>query len=89
MQKGRKPIIYISIEGYQSPLTEAGKGGVMIYVSDELNCKPRNDLNIYQSKGTESIFVELINKNKANDIFFFICVYYLQTITHKIYTCSI
>ena len=65
IQKGRKPIIDISIEGYQSPLnvpTEATKGGVLLYVSDELNYKPRNDLNIYQSKGTESIFVELINK---------------------------
>ena len=71
LQKGRKLIIDISIEGYQSPLsvpTEAAKGGVLLYVSDELNYKPRNDLNIYQSKGTESIFVEVINKNKANDI---------------------
>ena len=50
MQKGRKPIIDISIEGYQSPIsvpTESSKGGVMLYVSDELNCIPINDLNIY------------------------------------------
>ena len=37
LQKGRKPIIDISIEGYQPPQSmpsEATKGGVLLYVSD-------------------------------------------------------
>ena len=71
IQKGRKPILDITIEGYQTPLgipTESTKGGVLLYVSNELNFKPRNDLNIYQSKGLESLFIEVINKNKVNDI---------------------
>jgi hypothetical protein len=40
----------------------------LLYISNELNFKPRPDLNIYQAKGTESIFVEIVNKGKSNDI---------------------
>ena len=71
IQKGTTPIIDISLEGYQSPIgtpTEATKGGVLLYISNKLNFKPRPDLNIYQAKRVESIFVEIVNKNKSNDI---------------------
>ena len=75
--------------------SEATKGGVLLYVLDELNCKPRNDLNIYHAKQVASIFVEIINKNKANDINGVIyrhpsmCPYnfnenYLRQLMHKI-----
>ena len=61
----------INLVGYHDPIgtpTEATKGGVLLYISDELNFKPRPDLNIYQAKGVESIFAEIVNKNKSNDI---------------------
>ena len=70
IQKGTKPIIDISLQGYQAPIctqTEATKGRVLLYVSNELDFRLRPDLNIYQAKGVESIFVEIINKNKCND----------------------
>ena len=69
--KGVKPIIDISLENYHDPIgtpSEATKGGVLIYVSKDLNFKPRNDLNIYSSKEIESSFIEIINKKKANCI---------------------
>ena len=71
IQKGTQPFINSNLEGYQVPIgtpTEATKGGVLLYISNELNFKPRTDLNIYQAKGVESIFVEIINKYKVNDI---------------------
>ena len=69
--KGKEPVMDINLVGYHDPIgtpTEATKGGVLLYISDELNFKPRPDLNIYQAKGVESIFAEIVNKNKSNDI---------------------
>ena len=63
--------IDISLNGYHVPVgtpSEAIKGGVLLYISNELNFKPRPDLTIYQAKGAESIFVEIVNKNKSNNI---------------------
>ena len=45
-QRNIDPIVSIKIDGYQDPVgtpTEATKGGVLLYVSDELNFKPRPD----------------------------------------------
>ena len=44
------PKFDINIKGYKTPVstpTESTKGGVLIYVKNSLNFKPRNDLNIY------------------------------------------
>ena len=49
-------------------MTEAKKGGTMIYVADRINFKPRKDLEIYQSKDLESSFIEIINPKESNDI---------------------
>ena len=71
IQKHMEPIIDITLEGYHKPVgtpTEATKGGVLLYISKELNFKPRNDLNIYETKKLESIFVEIICPNKSNSI---------------------
>ena len=35
--------------------TEATKGDVLLYVSEELNFKPRPDLNIYEWSGTQGL----------------------------------
>ena len=71
IQKGIDPISDINLQGYQTPIgtaTESTKGGVLLYISNDLHFRPRPDLKIYQAKGTESIFVEIVNKNKHNDI---------------------
>ena len=65
------PKIDINIEGYQSPVgtpTESTKGGVLIYVKNSINFKPRNDLNIYKSKELESSFIEIVNPKETNSI---------------------
>ena len=66
-----KPQIDINLPGYHTPhckFTEAEKGGTILYISNELNFKPRKDLEIYESKVIESSFVEIINKKTSNDI---------------------
>ena len=66
-----EPQIDINLQGYHSPhckFTEAGKGGTILYISKELNFKPRKDLEIYESRELESSFVEIINKKSSNDI---------------------
>ena len=71
IEKDKNPIIDICLEGYHKPvgtLTESTKGGVLIYVSNKLNFKPRYDLNIYESKKIESMFIEIINPKSANNI---------------------
>ena len=65
------PIVDISIEGYQAPIsvpTEATKGGVLIYVKTGVKFKPRDDLKIYKSKELESTFIEIINEKDSNNI---------------------
>ena len=69
--KDRPPISDISIEGYQTPVgtpTEATKGGVLMYIKEGINYKPRPDLNIYKSKELESYFVEVVNSSGSNNI---------------------
>ena len=52
-----------------APLVRHQKGeGVLLYVSNNHNFKPRSDLNIYESKILESSFIDIINQNKSNDI---------------------
>ena len=71
IEKGIDPIIDITLDGYHKPVgtpTEATKGGVLLYVSNSLNYKPRNDLNIYESKKIESMFIEIINPKCANSV---------------------
>ena len=69
--KDYAPKVDITIDGYQTPVgtpTESTKGGVLIYVKNNLKFKPRPDLMMYEPKVLESYFVEIINKNQANDI---------------------
>ena len=50
IQKDWDHKIDINIDGYQFPVgtpTESTKGGVLIYVKNGINFKPRNDLTIY------------------------------------------
>ena len=71
LRKGTTPTVDISIDGYKEPYgcpSEATKGGVLLYVSNEFNILPRPDLEIYSSKQVESTFVEVINNNGKNDL---------------------
>ena len=70
IRKNVPPKIDITINGYQEPVgmpTEARKGGVMIFVKNGIEFKPRDDLLMHKSKELESFFLETINKGK-NDI---------------------
>ena len=71
LQVGVEPNVNINIEGFQEPIstpTEASKGGVLLYIANGINFKPRNDLKMYKSKELESAFIEIINPNEANSI---------------------
>ena len=62
--KNIEPLVDITIDGYQYPVwtpTEATKGGVLIYVKEGIEFKPREDLNIYKPKELESYFLETID----------------------------
>ena len=51
LKKGIEPHVNINIPNYQIEHTpsEANKGGTLLYISNDLNCKPRQDLAIYES----------------------------------------
>lgn len=71
IKKNMAPKFDISLEGYQDPVgtpTEAGKGGVLIYIKQGIDYKPREELNIYKSKELESYFIETINSSGKNVI---------------------
>jgi hypothetical protein len=55
--------------------TESTVGGAMLYISNKLSFKPRDDLSslLYRSKELESVFIELNQKNKQNIVIG--CVY--------------
>ena len=48
--------------------TVSTKGGVLIYVKNGINFKPRNYLIIYKSKELESFFIEINNPKESNSI---------------------
>ena len=43
--------------------TELEKGGALLYISSDINYNNHKELNIYEAKELESIFIEIINKN--------------------------
>ena len=83
--KNREPIYDISIPGYQpfSTPTETSKGGVMIYVKDNIDVKRRPDLEakMYESGQLESVFIEILNGKRKNEIFG--CIYRHPTMDIK------
>ena len=53
---------------YESGPTESAAGGTLLYISNHLSYKPRNDLCIYKSTELESTFIEIFNPKKTNVI---------------------
>ena len=77
IKTGIEPIYDLSLPGYkyyQTP-TESDKGGVIIYVKENIDIKRREDLEgkMYKSRELESVFLEIINEGKKNEIFG--CIY--------------
>ena len=70
IKKGDTSYSSIDISGYvsESCPTESTAGGALLYISNKLNYKPRNNLKIYQKNQLESIFIEIINKKAKNVI---------------------
>ena len=60
----------INLKGYshESCPTESAAGGTLLYISNNLYCKPRNHLCIYKSTELESTFIEILNTKKPNVI---------------------
>ena len=48
--------------------TESKAGGCLLYISDKIPYKLRNDLNVYCPKQLESVFIELLLSNKPSQI---------------------
>ena len=46
----------------------ATKGGVLLYINENLLFKPKPDLHIYADKAIESHFVEIINTKGKNSV---------------------
>ena len=53
---------------YEFTPTETTAGGTLLYIANHLLCKCYNDLNIYDKNDLESIFIEIVNPKKSNNI---------------------
>ena len=53
---------------FQHTPTESKAGASLMYISDKISYKMRNDLNIYCSKQLESVFIEVLIPNKQNQL---------------------
>ena len=60
----------INIPGYniEHTPTESKAGGCLLYISDKIPYKLRNDLNVYCPKQLESVFIEVLLSNKPSQI---------------------
>ena len=70
IKKDKSLINSINLKGYsyESCPTESAAGGTLLYISNNLSYKPRNDLCIYKSTELESTFIEILNPKKTNVI---------------------
>ena len=70
IKKDIVPDYDMSIKGYQHYFTptESNKGGVILYIAEQHNCKPRTDLDAisYKTYELESVFTEIIIPNIRN-----------------------
>ena len=83
--KGQTPTYDITLPGYKeySTPTESTKGGVIIYIKNAINVKRRTDLEskMYEPGNLESVFLEIMNDKKKNEIFG--CIYRHPTMDIK------
>ena len=83
IKAGIEPIYDLSLPGYSHYHTpsECDKGGVIIYVKENIDIKRRNDLEekMYKSRQLESVFLEIVKEGRKNEIMG--CVYRHPTMT--------
>ena len=86
LKKDVVPVHDIELPNYEiiDTRTEASKGGTLLYISDRLVYKPRQDLNIFESKRIESTFIEVINETDKYIIVG--CIYKHHNISIKEFT---
>ena len=84
IRKGIEPIYDVSLAGYNhfSTPTESAKGGVIMYIKENLGILRRTDLEsrMYKQGKLESVFIEIIREGK-NEIFG--CIYRHPNMTIK------
>ena len=70
LKKDKCPINSINLNGYshESCPTESATGDTLLYISNNLSYKPRNDLCIYKSTELESTFIEILNTKRTDVI---------------------
>ena len=74
----------IFIPNFHKPLstpTTANKGGVLLYISEDISFKPRGDLKVVNPTKFETVFAEVIRPNEANIIIG--CIYRHHNISIK------
>ena len=83
--KNQYPTFDITLPGYKEygTPTEASKGGVLIYIKNSIVAKRRKDLEskMYEAGKLESVFLEIMNEKKKNEIFG--CIYRHPTMDVK------
>ena len=70
ISKHNLPTININIPGYniEHTPTESKTGGTLMYISEKINYKILSDLNIYNPKQLESIFIEILRPDLPGGI---------------------
>ena len=70
ISKHNLPTINISIPGYniEHTPTESTAGGTLMYITEKISYKMRSDLNIYNPKQLESIFIEILRPDLSGSI---------------------
>ena len=82
-KKNKVPLSDIDLTNYvyeQTP-TEASKGGILFYISEELNYKTRKNLQMCKAKKLKSTFIEIIYKKRKN--FIVGCIYKHPTLNNQ------
>ena len=66
----KDPVNSIEIPNYsiEHTPTESDKGGALLYISNEINYKTRNDLQIYKEKLLESKFIKVLSGSNKNTV---------------------
>ena len=77
LRKNREALSNIDLNNYsfEFTATESTKGGILIYIENDLRYKIRKDLNLYRGKETETTFVEIIEPNLRNKNKIIGCIY--------------
>ena len=70
LKKGISPLSNVNLQNYkiEHTPTESEKGRSLLYISSDLNYKVWNDLKMCKSKELESVFIEIMNKGKEENI---------------------